>query len=212
MYLNIPNIINSYGKAINEKKEIMKWEDFMNKIHKAIEILKYNGAYGRYEPNIVLGISSGGLASADYIVRDAFPGKPILSLYVERNKGNRVANFFNEYNNALVNVFKSKINSGQSPLKILIIDDHLGTGKTIIAAKEYLESELGKELVKLLYFPMCSRNNKFLDDIEQILPYNYKEHDSKIFNINRGQFMNLLMTDAEKFPYLNKEIHLAPKS
>jgi len=209
MSVILPTIENSYGKKVLDESKRMRWEDFYKKIEDAIGILTHKSGNITYEPDIIFGISSGGLAAADYISREAFKKIPIISLNVKRGTKVAIADFMDPFNNAIVDVLKEQ-KKNDIVINVLAIDDHLGTGQTILAAKRYLDEKLEGKL-RMLYFPICSRNDVFTNEIEEILPFNYKEHDTLMFNLTREQFIKMLLTDSQYFPYLKKEIHLAPR-
>jgi hypoxanthine phosphoribosyltransferase len=217
MSVVIPGVTECHGSRSSAESNVMQWTEYVQKVQWAIDLLSKPIKEGKYTPDAIVGVSNGGLIVADLVGREIFQGKPILSLWANRfSKGTSTAYWFfdNCYNQEILSALKKTSNEKHAgdPIRVLLVDDHLGTGATAVQACEYIKKKLGSE-TKILFFPLVSRRKEYLPVVEDMLPYNYKDGNmengsqSKVFQIEREEFIDWLNTDAIFFPYMNKEIH-----
>jgi hypoxanthine phosphoribosyltransferase len=212
MSVIIPGVSESHGpQSTTERKETMRWDDYMNRVTSTIAILEQPLTEGRYTPDALVGISNGGLIVADLIGRRVFQEKPILALWANRRtaiSASKYRFFDNPYNVALCEALKSSAQGDHraEPLRLTLVDDHFGSGTTALQAEEFLKATLG-EHTKILYIPMVSRRINYLDIVEHMLPYAYEDPPGrKVFGVSKDEFIDLLRTTASYFPYLQKDI------
>jgi hypoxanthine phosphoribosyltransferase len=207
MSVIIPHVSVSHGMQPSEVKETMRWDDYLQRVEFLIKLIKRPMMEGRFIPDAIVGISNGGLIVADMVGRDAFQDKPILSLWANRRTMSKSNNWYfdNPYNQALCKAIISHASKSHpnDNIRIILVDDHFGTGNTVRQAVNYLRSQLG-EKVKIVYFPLVTQRVDYLDAHIDIMPYN--EEYSRIFHIGKDEFIRQVWTDARYFPYLNKGI------
>lgn len=212
MSVLIPKVAESYGMEASAGGAAMPWNEYMRRIDYVCSFLEPPIMDGRFVPDAILGITNGGLIVADLIGRRLLGNSriPILALWAKRT----TARFFpNSYNNATLScikreVKKSHTGSPNSP-KILLFDDHTGSGQTAIQAAEYIRSRLG-ESTQVVFIPLVSRSLGYIDVISGFLPYNIRDHQGQpVFKVEKDEFLDLLNTQASFFPYLRKQIHIA---
>jgi len=208
MSVVIPGYCESHSHATITDRTLMLWPEYWNRIEAICTLLDGPTKNGQFAPDVVMGISNGGLVVADLIGRAVFRGTPILGLWADRYRkppgdstGEGFWYFENEYNNALVEIIKNKV-EGRNAV-FLILDDHLGTGTTALQVKNYLKAQFDGK-VDILYIPMFSKRPEYIDVVEDLFPYKFG--DGKIFvNVEPGDFLRGMTTGASHFPY-RKEI------
>jgi hypoxanthine phosphoribosyltransferase len=212
MSVVIPGILESHGvTASHEFKETLRWEQYMERIRFAIKIFETPMKEGRFAPDALLGISNGGLIVADLLGREAFQGTPIVGLWANRRSQQTNSPFWffdNMYNDALCGVVKetAQTKHPNSPVSIVLVDDHYGSGTTALHATSYLRDRLGND-TDIVYFPLVSKRIDYIQVVEDILPYSKKNsRGQNIFQTTREEFIRQLNTDANFFPYLGKMI------
>lgn len=206
--VRIPDYCESSCNEKFSKKNAMLWSEYWNRIEEICALLEEPTANGQFTPDAIIGISNGGLVVADLIGRSLFRGKPILSLWANRflrphqGEVNDSYWFFdNEYNDAIVEVIKKKVQNRNA--LILLLDDHLGTGTTVRQAESYLKTKFDNQ-IDMLFIPMFSNRPEYIDVVEELFPYKFD--GGKVFiKITRESFLESLSTKASTFPYI-KEI------
>jgi hypoxanthine phosphoribosyltransferase len=126
--------------------ERVSWEEYWNQVVRVEQSLNELLASGVYEPDILLGISNGGLFLADTILRLVYGNKvPTLCLWALRRQENY---FDNPVNNALITeelineLTKNK--EAKDKIRILVMDDIVGTQRTFNQLVSYLKQRLNK--------------------------------------------------------------------
>jgi hypoxanthine phosphoribosyltransferase len=205
--VRIPGYCESQGHGLEMNKNIMLWSEYWSRLNQIITLLEDPTQNGQFTPDAILGISNGGLITADLIGRTLFRGKPILSLWADRfskppGKVNNSFWFFdNDFNHAIIDTLKKKVENRRAV--VLILDDHLGTGQTIKQAESYLKSKFNNN-IDILYIPMFSNRPEYFDVVEHLFPYKY--NDGKTFiKVTAEDFIKSISTSSYKLPYL-KEI------
>lgn len=211
MSVIIPGIAESYGLEPLKSKEIMRWDEYMERIRWICDLLENPVTNGHFTPDAVIGISNGGLIVADLVGRELFRGTPILSLWANRfvRTTQSPSWFFdNPYNDSVIKALKESVDKTHKsePATILLVDDHFGTGNTAQQATDYLREQLGSE-TSILFIPLVSRRLEYIKVVEELLPYQYHSSSgTKIFTIRKEEFISRLNTKASHFPYFNKVI------
>jgi hypoxanthine phosphoribosyltransferase len=211
MSVIIPGVSESYGISPSELKRTLRWDDFMKRVLFAAQILEAPMKEGRYAPDALVGISNGGLIAADLIGREAFQGKPILGLWANRRTMEQPSAYWffdNPYNTALCEALLKTAKSAHpdSPIRVVLVDDHFGSGTTARHATAFLKAQLGDD-TRIVYFPLVSRRIGNLQVVEDMLPYKYEDpNGTKVFKTTKEEFLSCVSTEAAFFPYLGKEI------
>jgi len=215
MSVIVPGIAESHGREPPESSEIMRWDQYMERIEWICRLLEGHIKEGRFAPNSVIGISNGGLIVADLIGRKLFRGTPILALWANRFRRDTDSEFWffdNVFNNAVMAALQESVSSAQGtkPATILLVDDHLGTGNTAQQATGYLREKLGPK-TSILFIPLVSRRIEYIEVVEEILPYQYRNPGgTQVFAVTKEEFISRLDTECTYFPYLLKEISRGP--
>lgn len=206
MSVSISGIVESRGLELLKSREIMKWDEYVERIRWICKLLKNPVKEGHFAPDALIGISNGGLIVADLVGRELFHRTPVLSLWATRYI--RATFFDNSYNHAVIGALKESVEKSHKndPATILLVDDHLGTGNTVHQATDYLKEKLGDQ-ISILFIPTVSRRLEYIDVVEEFLPYQYHSLSGmKIFSITKDEFISQLNTKASYLPYFDKEI------
>ena len=185
----------------------MLWPEYWNRVEEICSLLEGPTTNGQFAPDAVMGISNGGLIVADLIGRKLFRGTPIVGLWADRfrkppgESSEGYWYFDNEYNDALVNVIKTKV-KGRNAV-FLVLDDHLGTGTTARQVESYLNMQFDGK-ANILYIPMFSKRPEYIGVVEDLFPCRFD--GGKTFkNLEEDEFFASMSTKASHFPY-RKEI------
>jgi hypoxanthine phosphoribosyltransferase len=211
MSVIIPNVSESHGISLAERRETLSWDEYLARIRFLVEILEKPMKEGRFVPDALIGISNGGLIVADLIGRSAFQGTPILGFWANRRRREKPSNFWffdNKYNAALCGALQDEAarTHPDAPIQLVLVDDHFGSGTTARHAVAFLKEKLGQN-TKILYLPLVTRRVGYLEIVEEFLPYAYADAEGKtVFGISKQDFITRINTEASLFPYLGKEI------
>ena len=83
----------------------------------------------------------------------------------------------------------------------------MGTGATARQAVTYLRARLG-DAIRVTFIPIISARRESIAVVEDLLPYSRVNDAGKhIFLVTKDQFMDLLGTKAQYFPYLRKQVY-----
>lgn len=205
MEVYIPGILKSIRKSFN--LNVLSWDDWWNRVLELSKLLKDPFDNGRFVPAAVLGISNGGLVVADFLGREVFKGKPILSLWANRlldaqskAKADQTCYFFdNQFNKAVLQPLKTMYSEKKTKFTILLIDDLVYTSNTISQASAFINKELGDEC-QILFTPLYCRNVDYLNSIKQMLPYDFNKGET--FNITQEEYYKRLQCTRTSFPYM----------
>lgn len=207
IFVSIPGVseVQSGGK---QNLRTITWKEINERSEKLADIVGRPIKDGNFTPDAIIGISNGGYIIAEIIGRRLFHSKPILGLWANRDGDHNLKyRFFeNDYNDGLCEVLMKKTKDLNEPLKIILLDDHIGWGNTSGQAINYLKEKLGKHTL-ILFIPIISgRPEEVFDSLEEYLPYGFTINKKKVFNITKEEFIKIVKTDAKNFPYLDKEI------
>jgi hypoxanthine phosphoribosyltransferase len=164
----ITKILHDLNEAMGFKESLLNledkisthWEDFINQISGGwiswdtywekqsivIQLLQNVSNDRKYVPDLLVGISNGGLHFADTVLRRVYENtKPLVALWANRQKKD------DYFDNALNNTFfegdflkklsSANFDAGRD-FEILILDDVVGTTTTFNQIMRYLESKL----------------------------------------------------------------------
>jgi hypoxanthine phosphoribosyltransferase len=125
--------------------ERVSWEEYWARTAQIEETLSELQATGIYTPDIIVGISNGGLFLADTSLRLVYKNEvPLISLWTRRSQEKY---FDNPINNALINndVLRALVpgTDGKKRIRVLVMDDIVGTQRTFKQLVAYLEERLG---------------------------------------------------------------------
>jgi hypoxanthine phosphoribosyltransferase len=183
------------------------WEEYWERTTHIERELAQLHATGVYSPDVLIGISNGGLFLADTCLRLVYGNNiPIICLWAQRSKENY---FANPINNAMVtvDVFKELgeqvgVNK-KRPLRVLVMDDIVGTQRTFSQLVDYLEERLGDTMEKVeLHFVFIftprdenlSKLQRYLLSADPVVAKNYQHMELE------------QVTTKSQLPYL-KNIH-----
>lgn len=213
MTVTIPGVAESFGAEALSRLDVMQWDEYMARIEATCSYLETAVREYRYLPEAVIGITNGGLVAADLIGKRVYAGRncPVLSLWAKRHvvKGQSAFWYFdNGYNDAMLESIRSA-SEDRTPIEILLIDDHMGTGSTAVQAVAYIRDRLG-DAARVTYIPIVSRRLDNIGVVEDFLPYRLLDKEGKpVFSITREQFLERLITTAIFFPYLRKQVNVS---
>ena len=186
--------------------EKISWDEYWAKVAHIVDTLNQLRSTGVYEPDIIIGISNGGLFLADTILRLVYGNTiPLLSLWALRRQDRY---FDNPVNNALINTdlingLTRGENTEKSAIRILIMDDIVGTQRTFNQLEDYLKQRLGdvfKQLKVNFLFLFTPRK----DTISELAKYLLSSDPEIISKFKKVELETI--TKKTDLPYL-KSIH-----
>jgi hypoxanthine phosphoribosyltransferase len=197
MVVSIPDVISEPEGGERPPAQHMAWPEYWGQLERVVEGIRNYFQDGRFVPDAILGISNGGLIFADLLGRELFRGRPVLSLWADRQ--NKDANFFeNAINDSVLNGLTQMKPSSSKRVKILIVDDIVASGNTLIQALNYLKKQMPGADIHFL--PLFSRNQKYFDLIKDNVIWM-----SDVFRWTESDIVEMHSTDKIYLPY-NKEI------
>jgi hypoxanthine phosphoribosyltransferase len=125
----------------------VSWDEYWARTTEVVEVLGELQAAGIYTPDIILGISNGGLFLADTTLRLVYKNDiPLVSLWARRSQEKY---FDNPINSSLINtdLLRVLVPGGEPKraIRVLIMDDMVGTQRTFKQLLEYLTDRLGDQ-------------------------------------------------------------------
>ncbi len=190
MEVRIPGVYESTHEELAGPIGVMPWREFWARLQSVVKRLKDYVIDANYVPDVVLGISNGGLVVADLLGRELFQKTPILSLWANRSKPLEM--FQSPVNNALLSAIEA---SNPRSLEVLLVDDIVASGQTISKAQEYLEQQLGRKAT-IRFLALFSRNQQYREIIRGFLLY----EDDRI-KIPESDISTLMSTERRTLPY-----------
>ena len=162
LLVNIPGVIEARGDVQVERH--MDWREYMEKLALVADKLRDVFQNGRYVPDVVLGISNGGLVYADLIGRTLFAGIPVQCLWANRRDPD--GKFFeNPINGAVIGGIR-QIARKEKPTEVLLVDDIVASGTTLQQAIVFFKAHLPEAKVRFL--PLFSRNAATFDTMKDV--------------------------------------------
>lgn len=200
--VNIPGVFESRGQSARAQDTVMPWQEYLDRLEFHRSYLKPAIEDNRFLPDAVVGITNGGMVAADLLAKSTLAPSsiPIITLWARRYEysENPNAYFENDFNKATTSVIK--LAHPKNP-KILLIDDHLGTGLTSQQAISFLEANLSEPTI--VFIPIVSRRIKLVKDlVGKHFPSSYPE-----FRVSESEFIERVSTHYSRLPYLAKEIN-----
>ncbi|MDP2981900.1 MAG: phosphoribosyltransferase [Candidatus Latescibacter sp.] len=196
MLVEIPGIIKEREEEVTSSKA-MAWSEYWERLQHIVSKLRDNVQDGRFVPDVILGISNGGLMYADLLGRELFRGIPILSLWADRlNRENKY--FDNPINESIVKGIESCSPTAKEKIEILLVDDIVASGTTLRQAVLYISTKLSNSNVYFL--PLFSRNEKYFDLIRDNIVWL-----SPVFHFKEEDVMTMHTVEKNLLPY-GKEI------
>lgn len=205
VYNTFPDLRVDLGNSPEKKYGVMPWEYYWLHFAQIVQRLTVSQRIA-FNPDVVLGISNGGMMFADLLVRNTFKGVPIWSLWANRNAESGAAVFNNEPNNTLLeNIIRwletkknksstNQVDSSNKPT-ILLIDDIVSTGATSMEAFNYLGSF--SATMDMRFLPMFNNNPDSFERIKKFLIWSFPP-----YNYEREEVEKIHATDYVKLPYL----------
>ena len=151
----------------------VSWDEYWSRIADIEEVLRELQAAGVYSPDIIVGISNGGLFLADTSLRLVYKNDiPLMGLWARRSQEKY---FDNPVNNALVNreLIASLINGATTKrrLRILVMDDIVGTQRTFKQLVEYFHERLGDAFdnIEIRFVFLFTPRQETIADLEPYL-------------------------------------------
>lgn len=216
LVVTIPGIAESLGVEAGSRRNVMSWEEYMERIERTCRYLEAALREYRYLPDAIIGVTNGGLIAADLIGKRVYAAsdRPVLSLWAMRHEaiGDGAFWYFdNPYNDVMLqSVGEAAARRGKTEsANLLVIDDHMGTGSTARQAVEYIKDRLG-ERTRICYIPIVSRRLDNIGVVEEFLPYSCMGEDGQpVFNLDKDTFLQGLRTNALYFPYFHKQVNVS---
>ena len=183
------HLIQEVNRFPHTSASEMPWEVYWDQIEQVISTLR---SAKTYKPDVMIGITNGGLLLADTIGRIMYPETPIICLWANRfDKNNEY--FHNPYSKYSIALLKGKN-------RILVTDDLIGRATTFVQVRKFLTKELDN--IQISYLPLFTnyhndRNiQKVVDDTiwknPEIVGVDTKD-SSEVFDF--------LKTEYSHFPY-----------
>ena len=190
--VRIPGVLEETSEVFGTVRR-MPWNEYWKTLHSVVDKLRDLFKNGRYVPDVVLGISNGGLMYADLLGRELFTGVTVLSLWADRV--NKEGKFFdNAINDAILNGIHASVPEGKELTEILLVDDIVASGNTLKQALLFLQNKMPSAHISFL--PLFSKNEKYYESV--------KEHylwSAGLFQYTDEQIMKIHATDRDELPY-----------
>jgi hypoxanthine phosphoribosyltransferase len=192
LVVTIPGVIEERVEASEPRQ--MAWTEYWNRLAVIAESLKDLFQNGQYVPDVVFGISNGGLVYADLLGRLVFGGgTPILSLWADRP--NREGNFFeNAINDSIIDGIKRTAPPSKKSIQILLVDDIVASGNTLQQAIRYLNEKLPD--AQVYFLPLFSRNPAPFERMKDVFLWS-----SPFFKLPEHEMMEKHASDKYWLPY-----------
>ena len=150
---------------------IMPWHEYWNKITLLARQLNDLAELNKYLPRALIGLDKGGMTIAEFLLFLLEGKYRRTELYplIEENKS-----FDNMTNRSVLESLQSKVSNGSERLEILLVDDHVATGRCARAAKHLVEASIPYSDVRFL--PLVCRSKKTLSALfdEEILIWTHE--------------------------------------
>jgi len=129
----------------------ISWDEYWTRTAQIEDILNELQATGIYKPDIIVGISNGGLFLADTSLRLVYRNDvPLICLWAQRSRDKY---FDNPINNSLISgdLFSRLFADFQAgkKLRVLVMDDIVGTQRTFKQLVEYFRERLGSNFERI---------------------------------------------------------------
>ena len=175
----------------------ISWEEYWQQVEEVVNRLKKIKKEGEdfYKPDTIIGLSNGGMMYADLLIHTLFKNTPITSVWIDRSE-DRI-NLKNEFNSGMISglrLLKEKLGK----LDVLIVDDFIGSGRTIEVTLNYLgENVPGVRLCCLTLF--CANAECFEKKHLNLLWFNEQLKDYMGFD--QKEICDFHVTNKYLLPY-----------
>lgn len=200
MMLKIPDVISEPEEIESLSSQQMTWQEYWDQLKKVTSKIASRFQDGTFVPNLIVGISNGGLIYADLLGRELFRGIPIVSLWADRQskEGKFFENPINESNIEGIKKLQSELKSEVKKITILLVDDIVASGNTVVQVLNYLKKQITES--QILFLPLFSRNEKYFEMIKDDIIWS-----SDKFKFSEEEIKKIHRTERIKLPY-DKEI------
>jgi hypothetical protein len=183
------------------------WEEYWKRIVYITSTLSELRAVGAYQPDILVGISNGGLLLADSVLRLVYANSmPLVCLWAFRTQERY---FENQINDAMITPEVIAGLAGRDgkkndePIRILVMDDIVGTQRTFKQLVDYFQVKLGGlfEKIELRFIFIYTPREETLADLA-----NYLLSDDRTVARRHRRVEFETVTKGRELPY-RKSIH-----
>lgn len=184
------------------------WAEYWRRIVNITNELSELRSVGAYQPDILVGISNGGLFLADSVLRLVYANSlPLICLWAFRTQEKY---FENPVNNALItpDVIKSLVNrstehSSSDRIHVLVMDDIVGTQRTFKQLIGYFQTHLGDlfKKIELRFVFIYTPRPDTLSDLSD-----YLLTEDKVVARRHRKVVLETITKSRELPY-RKSIH-----
>jgi hypoxanthine phosphoribosyltransferase len=190
LLVSLPRGTQDAGSSIRT----MPWEVYWDRLQTIKAKLESAFKDGRYNPTVIVGITNGGAMYADLLAREVFGRNPFVTLWADRH--NATGKYFeNKINEGIVSGVRALAAEREGDLNILLIDDIVASGTTVIQAIEFIRKELPES--KLQFLPLFSRNDRYFSLIDKHILWN-----EPIFDMTEDAAIELHSTNWLVLPYM----------
>lgn len=197
----VVDVLGDYDIVFKQKMSVekMSWEYYFKTIDQISLILKTaheeNDSEKKYSPDAVIGISNGGMIFADYLHRAKIYGPgdcQFHSLWANRDRAGKYFEY--KSNELLLEGILKDTNKQPADVRILLVDDNVGSGDT---------SKLAMEFIKRHFAAIHVRFLPLFFNREDILPRIYKHliWSHRVFLWEHPEIENLHFVNYRYFPY-----------
>ncbi len=184
----------------------VSWDEYWSRTAAIEETLDQLQSAGVYKPDILVGISNGGLFLADTSLRLVYKNEvPLISLWARRSKDKY---FDNPLNNALID--PETINkliqteSHNKKIRVLVMDDIVGTQRTFNQLVEYFKKQLGDMFDKQIELRFAFLFTPRKETIDSLRAYLLSKDQSIVRDFKEIELE--VVTGKSDLPY-RKSIH-----
>jgi orotate phosphoribosyltransferase-like protein len=195
--------------SANSRTNVMPWHVYWDQIEATVSRLGDLHKNGNFTPDLIVGISNGGLIFADILSRQAYSNAvPFMTLWAHRSR------FVNYFEHPMGELLSSQLlenlrnflrNEKRSlPYEIFLIDDIIGSTRTMRQAIAFIKKSFQNLQVRITCFVLFSKASlSQLKELEEHFPH---RHPEPFLSRRFVNFLNGLRTSYEFLPY-RKEIH-----
>jgi hypoxanthine phosphoribosyltransferase len=122
----------------------LSWEEYYEAIQSLADKLYLDDALGGFRPQLIIGISRGGMAVADFLSR-LLKNTPVIGLWADRDYAISVKKVtYTPPGNLYNKIDLARIVKANSVRRILLVDDFCKLGGSLTGARRFVQKELNK--------------------------------------------------------------------